>query len=261
MALTFFFSPQCQNLCVYFVFGCLFVPINECKARISACSHIHSCFLTVNLLTQWDVILNWPELNSCELFLASWIALGVLWLPSCSSDWLWEVQKEFPHSDHLDLCASVINCVWKKQHWRNYLTLSLCVQSSLLCSANVFVLCWPHQPLAADQSWAHFFFWHCWRSKMQNPCCHNTCEWMNICIMRGPRHTNTFCSHICKRARVADTSTLKWYLFRQWENIKVNALQGHASAPGQPLSCRCRNNRNAPFPFVTSNNTFTLWFL
>lgn len=144
MALKFFFSPQCQNLCVYFVFGCLFVPINECNERISASSHIPPCFLTVNLLTQWDVILNWPELNSCELFLASWIALGVLWLPSCSSDWLWEVQKAFPHSDHLDLFASVINCLWKKQHWWKYLTLSLCPLSSLLCSANVFVLCADH---------------------------------------------------------------------------------------------------------------------
>lgn len=58
MALKFFFSPQCQNLFVYFVFGCLFVPINEHDERISASSHILPCFLTVNLLTQWDVRLN-----------------------------------------------------------------------------------------------------------------------------------------------------------------------------------------------------------
>lgn len=57
---------------------------------------------------------------------------------------------------------------------------------------------------------------------MQNPRCHNTCEWMNICIMRRPRQPNTFCSHICKRARVADTSTL----FRQWEKHKSKGITG-----------------------------------
>lgn len=61
---------------------------------------------------------------------------------------------------------------------------------------------------------------------MQNPRCHSTREWMNICIMRGPRQANTFCTHICKRARVADTSTLKWYLFRQWEKHKSKRITG-----------------------------------
>lgn len=52
MALKFFFSPQCQNHCVYVILGCLFVPINEHNERISASSHTPPCFLTVNLLAQ-----------------------------------------------------------------------------------------------------------------------------------------------------------------------------------------------------------------
>lgn len=52
---------------------------------------------------------------------------------------------------------------------------------------------------------------------MQNARCHSTCEWMNICLMRGPRQASPFCPRICMHARVADTSTLERYLFRQWE--------------------------------------------
>lgn len=84
----------------------------------------------------------------------------------------------------------------------------------------------------------------------------STCAYMN-CLLQGPSQAHTFGSQICQRAR-ADASTLKWYLCRQRENIKVNTLKGHASASGWAASCRHAGNRNAPFPCHVQSNIYSL---